>query len=130
MYDDIRDSHCLFSLSRPDSNGEAVAIDLGPELPPAFLRVDQSPKTQHRSSTRLLPLGPAAAHPHLHDGLAGSLRHATADWQIGINSLGIVHLLVMVAEVSDGFGQFLLHGLAQPCRRQALHLPKQFLGIA
>src|SRR5271167_602215 len=82
-----------------DGNGEAVAIDLGPELLPASLGVDQSSQAQHGGRADFLPLGPTAAHPHFDDRFASSLRHTAANGQIRLAPLRILHLLMMVGEV-------------------------------
>src|SRR5271168_1597828 len=87
------------SQSGSDVNGKSIAVDLGPELLPTPLRVNQSSQTEHRCCAFFLPLGPAAAHAHLDDGLAGRFRHTAANGQLRRQPLRILHLLLMVREV-------------------------------
>src|SRR5437764_14827872 len=105
--------YCHFATryypSSADGHGKAVAVDLGPELLPAPWCVQQTAQRENHSGSLLLPFRSASAQPHLHYRLAGSLRHSRTDWQVFFPPLGIVHLVVMVAEVGDRLVPFFLH---------------------
>src|SRR5690348_3157318 len=84
-----------------EGEGKAVAINLGPELLPALLGVQQTAQTENYGCSLFLPLRSAPTQSHLHQCLAGRLRHPRAYWLVLRLSLRIPHPVLLVAEVTD-----------------------------